>query len=295
MATTTNSGKRSRADFEASGTAFVNTFASLYELEDNFEIKVSEWNASRTVKPAVFETVRNLALCPATKDVVSELKKAGVVKSKAGDDPSEIAKWLEQVSGKDFVAEVEKELETAPPGPTLAVGVFFKMVAESWANDTDCKAVKAPQDKFLQLTTATSAVLKDGHCKACYKVNIPGLVWTVKVCIESFDDGSADSGTFEGIVLPTNIEIDLDNSAFEPFMKGATNGIWQIIVAMCKGKLVISKQTPLSAEVATIVVVRTRGLCMGPVPDAGHYDMRGKPLRITLFYEEVPLLQAWHN
>lgn len=295
MAPTTNSGKRSRTHFEASDTAFVNTFTSFYELENNFGIKVSEWNPSRTDKPAVFETVRNLALCPATKEVVSELKKAGVVKSKVGDDPSEIAKWLEKVSGKDFVAEVEKETEHVPPGEMLAVGVFFKMVAESWTNDTDCKEVKAPLDKFLQLTTATSAVLKDGHCKACYKVKIPGLVRTAKVCIESFDDGSAESGTFEGIVLPTNIEIDLDNSAFEPFMKGATNGIWQIIVAMCKGKLVISKKTPLSAEVATIVVVRTRGLCMGPVPDFGHYDMRGKPLRITLFYEEVPLLQAWHN
>lgn len=299
MATTTNSEKRSRTDFEKaserSDTAFVNTFTSLYELEDNFDMQVSEWNASRTDKPAVFETVRNLALCPTTKDVVSELKKAGVVKSKVGDSASKIAKWLEQVSGKDFVAEVEKELEGSPPGPTLAIGVFFKMVAESWANDTDCKAVKSPLDKFLQLTTTTPAVLKAGHCKACYKVKIPGLVWTVKVCIESFDDGSAESGAFEGIVLPTNVEIDLDNSAFEPFMKGATNGIWRIIIAMCKGKLVISKKTPLSAEVATIVVMRTRGICMGPVPDFGHYDMRGKPLRITLFYEQVPLLQAWHN
>ena len=97
----------------------------------------------------------------------------------------------------------------------LAVGVFFKMLAVSWANDIDCKEVKTPLDKFLQLTTATSALLKDGHCKACHKVKIPGLVWTVKVCIESFDDGSADSGTFESIVLPTNIEIDLDNSTSE--------------------------------------------------------------------------------
>ena len=116
MATTTNSGKRSRTDFEASDTAFVNTFTCLSELENNFGIKVSEWNPSRTDKPAVFETVRNLALCPATKKVVSELKKAGGVKSTVGDDPGEIAKWLEQVSGKDFVADVEKQTEHVPPG-----------------------------------------------------------------------------------------------------------------------------------------------------------------------------------
>ena len=287
--------------------ALINAAASLAALDSD----PANWDGSGTTDPDTFHRV--LQGLPEAIKTVQTLNKAGYIHSRTSTNIEQVAQWLDSmcklVQGtfdedtKKAIADLNLQDEEKN-GNLIAVGVYFfvKAPAHSWLSHTDVEAVSAPMRKFIDITTATENVkiVDDStRVQASYRVTFPETSVSFDVTISTdwtaAPEDEKEKEGWTGFVLPPNLTIDLDDKAFAPFLVGATCPQWEIIIAQCKGKFAISCDCPLTAEVATLVVAKTRGLCVGPVPDPDHFDFRGKPLKIELGCSGTTLLELYYN
>lgn len=289
--------------------ALMNAAASLLEIDSN----PSNWNGSQTKDLATFSSI--ISTLPQAAQVIETLKNAGHVHTMASTNVSQVAKWLDKMCqlfrGNFHVNTIKaiKELgleEAERIGQLLAVGVYFyaKAPRKSWITHTDAKNVMtAKSEGFIDIASATPVKIVDGLVRGCYQVLIDAIDGATRVAYEvaistpaTPEEQQRPDQEWPGFALPKEISIDLDDDAFAPFLVGAQTPLWDIIIAQCKGKFAITCDSPLSVEVATMVVAITRGFSLSaPHPNPNHFDFRNKPLKIELGCQNVTLLELYYD
>ena len=107
-----------------------------------------------------------------------------------------------------------------------------------------------------------------------------------------FEKGDIDHNTFwEGFVLPPKIEYTFTDEDFAPYIVNAETPSKVVDNAKCAGKVLIDKTTPLSAEVATLVVARTKGLQpKKPPPNPNYFDFRERDFSVDISCQGINVI-----
>ena len=106
-----------------------------------------------------------------------------------------------------------------------------------------------------------------------------------------FEKGDIDHNTFwEGFVLPPKIEYTFTDEDFAPYIVNAETPSKVVENAKCAGKVLIDKTTPLSAEVATLVVVKTKGLQPKKTPNPNYFDFRERDFSVDISCQGINVI-----
>jgi hypothetical protein len=106
-----------------------------------------------------------------------------------------------------------------------------------------------------------------------------------------FEKGDIDHNIFwEGFVLPPKIEYTFTDEDFAPYIVNAETPSKIVKNAKCAGKVLIDKTTPLSAEVATLAVVKTKGLQPKRTPNPNYFDFRERNFWVDISCQGINVI-----
>lgn len=131
---------------------------------------------------------------------------------------------------------------------------------------------------------------KDNKIVTTFKVKFSTMLNTDDDKID-FEKDDIDYNTFwEGFVLPPKIEHTFTDDDFAPYVVNAETPSKVVENAKCAGKVLIDKTTPLSAEVATLVVVRTKGLQPKKTPNSNYFDFRERDFCVDISCQGINVI-----
>ena len=276
---------------------YINAATSLQKLGG-----IQQWKSNKNMEdPHTLDFIVNTMGDQDSLKIIEKLEMRKFLLSKVHPDARVVKNWLDNIENTlSMNAEIEAELERVDyeniKKNTMSVGVFFKVEADrsasSWTTNTDVQNFKHDSSR-LKIVTKDRVYVKDQRVYASYTVNVNNTYFRVQLSVS--DPNVDPEMTWDGVYTPREISIDLDSSAFEPFMKGACTDAYTICIAICKGKITIDNLCPLNAKIKSFVMVKSRGL-KRPAPNPWtYYDMRNKTIKVELFCEKLPLVSAYYT